>query len=79
MGAAALSDARDRQELGAGVFGREDLEVNPWRSVPVDGEFCLPVATKFAARAANYYLRKYDLQFRVRKGDLGFSIVRRIR
>lgn len=72
-----MSDARDRQVLG--VFGREDLEVNPWRSIELGGEFCLPVATKFATRTANYYLRKYDLQFRCRKGEHGFTIVRRIR
>ena len=67
------------QFRGRAVFGAENPEVNPWRTIPVGGEFCLRVATKFAARAANYYLRKHDLQFRCSKVGAGFSLIKRIR
>jgi hypothetical protein len=68
----------DRAESGLRVAG--SVVINPWRSADVGAEFCVPQGINYATRNADYYRRKYDLEFSCRKSDAGAgTIVRRVR
>lgn len=52
----------------------------PWRFVPVGAEFTVPQGINYATRTANYYRRKYQLEFSCRKAEeCGGCVVRRVR
>jgi hypothetical protein len=69
------------------VFGRAEHELrvagtsfNPWRAAEVDAEFCVPQGINYATRNADYYRRKYQLEFSCRKAEAGGgTVVKRIR
>jgi len=61
---------------------RVTCDTNPFRSVDVGAEFCVPQGVNNATRNADYYRRKYKREFSCSKvpAELGVgTIVRRIR
>lgn len=59
---------------------RDARAPNPWRTANVGDTFQVPQLINYATRNADYYRRKYDMEFACRKAEGGAStIVRRIR